>query len=124
MKTIASLMLVTALAGALVYLKVAFAQDPLRVNPDSVRVKLENNRVRVLESILQPGGKEKMHSHPAYVVYVVKGGKIRLHNADGKTSETELKAGDVTFRDPITHWGENVGTTEIDTILVELKSHE
>ena len=56
------------------------------------------------------------------MVYVIKGGKIRIHGADGKTTETELKAGDVIFRDPVTHWGENIGTTEIDEILVELKS--
>ena len=47
-------------------------QDTLQVNSDSVRLKLENSRVRVLESRLQPGGKEKMHSHPAYIVYVIK----------------------------------------------------
>jgi len=100
------------------------AQDTLRVNADSVHLKLENNRVRVLESILQPGGKEKMHSHPSYVVYVIKGGRVRIRNADGKTSETDLKAGDVIFRDPVIHWGENIGTTEIAEVLVELKGQE
>jgi quercetin dioxygenase-like cupin family protein len=101
---------------------IASAQDTLLVNPDSVKLKFENDRVRVLESILLPGGKEKMHSHPSYVVYVIKGGKVRIHGADGKTTETELKTGDVIYREPVTHWGENIGTTEIDEILVELKS--
>jgi hypothetical protein len=54
---------------------IASAQDTLLVNPDSVKLKFENDRVRVLESILLPGGKEKMHSHPSYVVYVIKGGR-------------------------------------------------
>lgn len=102
--------------------RIASAQDTLLVNPDSIKLKFENDRVRVLESILLPGGKEKMHSHPSYVVYVIKGGKVRIHGADGKTTETELKTGDVIYRDPVTHWGENIGTTEIDEILVELKS--
>jgi quercetin dioxygenase-like cupin family protein len=48
--------------------RVAEAQDTLQVNSDSVRLKLENSRVRVLESRLQPGGREQMHSHPPYVV--------------------------------------------------------
>lgn len=98
------------------------AQDDLRINADSVHLKFENDRVRVLESILQPSGKEKMHSHPSMVVYVIKGGKIRNHSADGKITETKLKAGDVTYRDPVTQWGENIGASEIDEILVEVKS--
>jgi quercetin dioxygenase-like cupin family protein len=124
MKTITSLVVVAAVAALSMLLRVALAQDTLRVNADSVRLKLENNRVRVLESILQPGGKEKMHSHPSYVVYVIKGGRVRTHDADGKTSETDLKAGDVIFRDPVTHWGENIGTTEIAVIMVELKGQQ
>ena len=124
MKTITSLVVVAEVAGLSNLLRGAMAQDTLRVNADSVHLKLENNRVRVLESILQPGGKEKMHSHPSYVVYVIKGGRVRIRNADGKTSETDLKAGDVVFRDPVTHWGENIGTTEIAEIMVELKSQE
>src|SRR6266571_8192087 len=103
---------------------VADAQDTLQVNSDSVRLKLENSRVRVLESTLQPGGREKMHSHPAYVVYVIKGGTIRNHFLDGKTVDTELKAGDVIYRKPVTHWGENIGTTEIYEIMIELKKQE
>jgi quercetin dioxygenase-like cupin family protein len=124
MKTITSLVVVAAVAALSMFLRVALAQDTLLVNADSVHLKLENDRVRVLESNLQPGGKEKMHSHPSYVIYVIKGGRVRIHNADGKTSETDLKAGDVIFRDPVTHWAENIGTTEIDEIMVELKGQK
>ena len=100
----------------------ARAQDPAAVNAKTIQVKLDNDRVRVLEATLQPGDKEQMHSHPAYVVYVVAGGKVRNHLADGKTSETEFKTGDVVYRDPLTHWAENIGTTTVRFILVELKS--
>lgn len=106
------------LAGA----RVAPAQDPAVVNAKTVQVKLENDRVRVLEAILQPGEKEQVHSHPAYVTYVIAGGTVRNHIADGKTAETVLKTGDVLYRDPVTHWAENIGTTPIHLILVELKS--
>ena len=101
---------------------VAEAQDTLKVNSDTVRLKLENDRVRVLESTLPPGTRERMHSHPQYVVYVIKGGSTRVHFPDGEVSEVELKTGDVIYRDPVTHWAENTGSNEISVIMVELKS--
>ena len=98
------------------------AQDPLVVNSKSIVLKLENSRVRVLEATLEPGVKEKLHSHPAYVIYVIAGGKVRNHSADGKVTETAFRTGDVIYRDPITHWAENIGKTTIRLELVELKN--
>src|SRR2546427_1244378 len=51
----------------------AYAQDPAVVNSKTIRVRFENDRVRVLEAILPPGTKEQVHSHPAYVIYVLAG---------------------------------------------------
>jgi quercetin dioxygenase-like cupin family protein len=99
----------------------AAAQDPAIVNTKTIRVKLENDKVRVLEAKLEPGDKEQLHSHPAYVFYVIDGGRVRNHAADGKTNEQEVKPGDVFFRDPLTHWAENIGDTTIRIVLVELK---
>jgi quercetin dioxygenase-like cupin family protein len=98
------------------------AQDPLVVNSKSIALKLENSRVRVLEATLEPGVKEKMHSHPAYVIYVIAGGKVRNHSADGTVTEADFRTGDVIYRDPITHWAENIGNTTIRLELVELKN--
>jgi quercetin dioxygenase-like cupin family protein len=98
------------------------AQDPLVVNSTSIKLKLENSRVRVLEATLEPGVKEKLHSHPAYVIYVIAGGKVRTHNADGTVTEAEFHPGDVIYREPITHWAENIGNTTIRLELVELKN--
>ena len=80
------------------------AQDAAVVNARTVHARLENDQVRVLESRLRPGQKEKMHSHPSCVIYVVAGGRIRNHMADGKTTEATLKTGDVIYREPVTHW--------------------
>ena len=99
----------------------AHAQDPAVVNAKTIRVVLENERVRVLEAVLQPGDKEQLHSHPAYVFYVVEGGKMRNHTVDGKTTDTELRPGQAFYRDPLTHWAENVGTTTVRVLLVEIK---
>ena len=98
------------------------AQDPAVVQASTVKVKFENDKVRVLEAELPAGVKEKVHSHPAYVIYVVAGGRIRNYAADGKTTETELKTGDVLYREPLTHAAENIGTTTMHFILVELKT--
>ena len=97
-------------------------QDPLVVNSKTIVLKLENDRVRVLEATLAPGDKEKTHSHPAYVIYVIAGGKVRKHAADGTVSEAEFKTGDVIYREPLTHWAENIGDTTIHLELVELKN--
>lgn len=98
------------------------AQDPAVVNPKTIKVKFENDRVRVMEAELPPGIKEQVHSHPAYVIYVLAGGKVRNYAADGKTTETELKTGEVLYREPLTHAAENIGNTTLHMILVELKT--
>jgi quercetin dioxygenase-like cupin family protein len=96
-------------------------QDPAVVNANTIALKMENPRVRVLEATLKPGDKEKTHSHPAYVIYVLAGGKFRNHAADGTVTDGEFKTGDVIYRDPVTHWAENIGDTTIRLVLVELK---
>ena len=101
---------------------VAREQDPLVVNAKTIAPKLENSRVRVLEATLKPGDKEKTHSHPAYVIYVIVGGKFRNHAQDGTVTDGEFKTGDVIYREPVTHWAENIGDTTIRLELVELKN--
>jgi len=118
-----SLLLGAAASGLLVLAGFGnvLAQDPAVVNAKTIRVKLENSRVRVFEAVLKPNDKEQLHSHPAYVIHVIAGGRIRSHGTDGKATEYELVTGDTLYRDPITHWAENIGSTTIHLILVELK---
>ena len=99
----------------------ALAQDVVIANPKTITVKLDNDRVRVLEATLHPGDKENLHSHPASIVYIFTGGKVRNHTPDGKTTEVTYKAGDVVYREPLTHWAENIGKTTIHLMVVELK---
>ena len=96
-------------------------QDPVKVSPQYYVVRLENDRVRVLEYRLKPGEKEAMHSHPPGVVYVLGDATIRSVHPDGTSSETSGKAGDVFWRDDTTHAVDNVGATEARAIAVELK---
>jgi beta-alanine degradation protein BauB len=99
----------------------ALAQDPVKLSPNNYKVLLENDQVRVLEFRAKPGEKEPMHSHPAYVRYALSGGKTKFSYPDGKTEEREIKAGTASWSEAVTHSGENVGTTEVHTVLIELK---
>jgi quinol monooxygenase YgiN/quercetin dioxygenase-like cupin family protein len=103
---------------------VGSAQDPLPIYPQNYHVILENSNVRVLDFMLRKGAKEDLHSHPAHVVYVVTGFKIRFTLADGRTVVRETNAGDVLYSDAITHASENIGDSDAHGILVELKTAE
>jgi quercetin dioxygenase-like cupin family protein len=111
------------IAGAAVLIAMtAGAQDVAKVNPKSITVKLDNEKVRVLDAVLKPGQKEAPHSHPASIVYVLDGGTVRNHPSGGKTTEAVYKKGDVVYRDPLTHWAENIGKTTIHLLVIELKN--
>jgi len=101
--------------------KTAMAQDAVKVAPESHKVLLENDRVRVLESRIKPGMKNAMHSHPDIIVYRFTPVKIKFTLPDGKTFIREAKAGSVLFREAETHATENVGSTEAHGLLIELK---
>jgi len=81
--------------------KTSMAQDVMKVAPESHKVLLENDRVRVLEYRIKPGKKDATHSH--------------------KTFDRELKADEVLFFEAKTHAHENVGSTEAHGLLIELK---
>lgn len=98
-------------------------QDPVKLSPQYYTVKSENDRVRVLEYRLKPGEKEVMHGHPAYVVYFMTDATLRATSPDGKTSDTKVTQGEVLWRDALSHATENVGTTELHALLVELKPY-
>jgi len=98
-----------------------FAQDPVKVAPQAFKERLNNDNVRVLEYSSKPGEKEAMHSHSAGLIYVIQGGKFKSTAADGTSKEIEYKTGEVVWRDAVTHSVENVGTTDLKVLLVEVK---
>lgn len=95
--------------------------DPVAISPQLYSVRFENDRVRVLEMHLKPGEKEPMHSHPPGVVFVLADAAVKTTLPDGTTVMYPSHAGDVLWRDAVTHAGENVGTTEAHFYAVELK---
>jgi len=99
----------------------AAAQDPLKIDPDIYTLALENEKVRVFTVTFKPGAKIGRHSHPDHVVYVIKPGKLKISRSETDSKDYELKTGESMFIPAETHWAENVGDTEIQLVVVELK---
>jgi quercetin dioxygenase-like cupin family protein len=97
------------------------AQDVVKLSPETVKVILENAQVRIIESTIPPGTLQATHSHPATIVYYLTASTVKSEGPDGKLIVTERKAGDVAYREPLTHSAENVGTTPAKTLVIELK---
>ena len=98
------------------------AQDVVKVSPQTVKVILENDQVRVIESTIPPGTLQPKHSHPATIVYYLTASKVKSEGPDGTLVVMERKAGEVAYREPLTHSSENVGTAAARRLVIELKS--
>lgn len=88
------------------------------------KVVLENEKVRVVEFVLEPGIAMGMHDHPRDRVEItVAGGKVRVTTPDGMTQEAEEKEGGVVFgkASPARHDVVNIGKTVLRAYHVELK---
>jgi quercetin dioxygenase-like cupin family protein len=99
----------------------ATAQDAVKTQPDMNKVLFENDRVRVIEVTTPPGKGIDMHSHPDHLVYMLDDNKTRMTGKDGKAMDVEGKKGGVRWVDATSHKVENVGTTPLHAIVVELK---
>ena len=101
--------------------RAVLAQDPVKVAPDAYKVLLDNERVRVLSVTMKPGGKSPMHSHPANIVYTLNDSKVRFTTPEGKSVDVDLKAGNCIWNEAQTHASENLGTTPVRALVIELK---
>jgi quercetin dioxygenase-like cupin family protein len=98
------------------------AQDPTSVDAKHYKIMFENDQVRVLRIHYNPKEKSVMHDHPASVAVFLSTSKAKFSFPDGtSTSDAGGKAGSVRFAEAGKHLPENIGTTPIDVVLVELK---
>ena len=96
--------------------------DALTASPENFRLVLENENVRVLEYTLLPGQKDRQHTHPRRVAHVILGGTLRVGFPDGTSMIFEEKASESSWSNPSPlHDTENIGTTPIKILLVEVK---
>jgi len=98
------------------------AQDVLKVagGPETHKVVLENDQVRMLDVRIAPGQTVAMHSHPPNTVYYITDCKLKVAGPDGKTTVAEPKAGTAVYRGETKHAVENVGG-ECHLVQTELK---
>lgn len=101
--------------------QLSMAQDVVEVAPD-VKVLLENDRVRVLESKLKPGEVEGMHSHPEYIAYFLTPTTVKITTPDGKSTVKKPPAGKVLYGKGAQHRIENVGDTLQRVLVIEIKN--
>lgn len=95
--------------------------DPMKLDPAHHSVLFENQRVRVLRTVLEPHLKGPLHEHPHYVVVYLTDLHTTMTMADGRAVDNPRRPGDVAWRDPLKHITENIGEREAVEIQVELK---
>ena len=95
--------------------------DAVKVAPDSYKVVLENDQVRVLEVRIKQGVKVEMHSHPRSVAICLNDQGLRFTFPNGKSEETDVKRGQAVWLDGISHSVENVRNEDASSVVVELK---
>lgn len=95
--------------------------DPVKLDPQHHTVPFENERVRVLRTVLEPHLKSPMHEHPSYVVVYLTELHTTMTLGDGRTVDNPRKPGVVAWRDSYKHVTENIGDQTAVEIQIELK---
>lgn len=85
------------------------------------KVLFENEQVRVVRYRFNPGDKNEMHGHPDNVQVVLTDAKAMVTTPDGKTMQSQGKAGQVNWRPATTHSVQNVGDQPFEGVVVEMK---
>ncbi len=103
----------------------AEAQDAASVQPQSYRVALDNDKLRVLEFNSRPGMGvcgNGLHSHPAHLTVLLSGASVRIRTPNGKVVEqTGVPQGTVFWSEAETHVVENISGNSIRTLIIEVK---
>jgi quercetin dioxygenase-like cupin family protein len=95
--------------------------DPVKLDAEHHTVPFENERVRVLRTVLEPHIKSPVHEHPHYVVIYLTELHTTMKLASGVMVDNPRKAGEIAWRDAYSHQTENIGDQTAVEIQVELK---
>jgi hypothetical protein len=91
---------------------------------DTIKVILENDKVKVTEYLSNPGkdicGKGK-HTHASHLSILFTDAKATVTTPDGKTQIFDLKAGTAFWSEAETHIAINSGSKIAKAYIVELK---
>lgn len=103
--------------------------DAMYAAPDHHTVLLENERVRVLDSLVRPGEQTPLHTHcwPA-VLQIIGISDFTRHGTEGnvifdsRVSNTPIVEGQTLWSGPLApHFVKNVGSRDIRVISIEIK---
>ena len=96
--------------------------DPVVVSPGLYKVLFENEYVRVVEYEIPAGQKDNWHTHPAKVSYIVSGGTLKITTEAGESFIVDEETGAASWFEAVgKHYGENVGSTPVRIVFVEIK---
>jgi hypothetical protein len=124
--------LVPAIALAAAIAIPAIAQDKSKApakaekGTSTVKVLIDNDRVRVFERSYKPGDTNtEVPSSQYRVNRTMKGGTLERTHSDGKKEKLELKEGVVRYLEPTkggaTYTVRNIGKTEVVSYVIVLK---
>ena len=113
---------VILLAGVLALPAMAQEKKTEKASVRAQKIYINNDRVRVSESVFKPGEVNPMAKRGYRVTRVLKGSTtlVRTH-ADGKAEKLEVKEGDVYFSPADNASTKNVGKSAVTIYTVVLK---
>jgi hypothetical protein len=114
---------ILALLGASGFLSAATTDksDALLVAPSVYKLAFENERLRVLSFTTEPGQKWSLHSHPDSLAISLSEYSVRNIIPGQAPTERHSKLGDLRWIPATAHMGENMGSTEMRGLIIELK---
>jgi hypothetical protein len=95
--------------------------DPVKLDGEHHIVLIDNDRVRVFRTILEPHKKSPMHEHPHYVVVYLTELHTSMKLADGRVIDNPRHPGDIAWRDALKHQTEQMGDKTAMEIQIEIK---
>jgi quercetin dioxygenase-like cupin family protein len=97
------------------------ALDAVKAAPDTHKIALENDFVRVLDVHVPPGKTEPRHRHPHGMSVYFTDWDVKVTVDGAKPEVRHRSAGTFAWSDAVIHTVENVGTTEGHILRIELK---
>lgn len=95
--------------------------DAVKAAPEVYTVVFENDRIRVLRFTTHPGQAWPLHSHPDSLAVSLSEYDVRNVVPGHSPTVRHSKPGDTRWIPATSHTGENVGSTEMRGLIIELK---
>lgn len=113
------------LAGAIAMPAMAQDKKAAKAPVRAQKILVDNDRVRVTESVFKPGEENPMQQRPYRITRVLKGSTsvVRTHS-NGKTEKIEWKEGGVYVSPADNASAKNVGKSAVTIYTVQLKSEK